>query len=210
MATVIRLKRTGAKKEASFRIVVTDSREGTAGASIERIGFYNPRTSPSVVKIDAARAIHWLREGALPSDSVRSLLRKTGVWKQFHDGVEPASLEETKIVIGAPPGQRGTSQRPAPTERAPKQYDEPAPEPEVAAEPEVEAAAPEPEAAAEPEEAVASEAQEEAPAAEAEEAAAPEAEQAPAAEAEEAGSAEAEEPETADEAESEAEAEDKS
>ena len=72
MATTIRLKRVGAKKEASFRIVVMDSREGTAGKSIERLGTYNPRTSPSLIKINAARTIHWLHEGAVPSDSVRS------------------------------------------------------------------------------------------------------------------------------------------
>ena len=114
MATAIRLKRLGAKKAASFRIIVTDSREGTSGAAIERIGLYNPRTRPSLVRIDAARALHWLNEGAQPSDTVRSLLRKTGVWKQFHEGVDPASLETAVVEIGPPPGQRGTSQRPRP------------------------------------------------------------------------------------------------
>lgn len=114
MATAIRLKRLGAKKAASFRIVVTDSREGTSGASIERIGLYNPRTRPSLVRINAARALHWLNEGAQPSDTVRSLLRKTGVWQQFHDGVDPSSLETAVVEIGPPPGQRGTSQRPRP------------------------------------------------------------------------------------------------
>ncbi|MXW55605.1 MAG: 30S ribosomal protein S16, partial [Gemmatimonadales bacterium] len=78
MATTIRLKRRGAKKAASFRIIVTDSREGTAGASIERLGLYNPRTQPSLVRINAARTLHWLNEGAQPTDTVRSLLRKTG------------------------------------------------------------------------------------------------------------------------------------
>ena len=114
MATAIRLKRQGAKKAASFRIVVTDSRRGTSGAPIERLGLYNPRTKPSLVRINAARTLHWLHEGAQPSDTVRSLLRKTGVWQQFHDGVDPASLETAVVEIGPPPGQRGTSQRPAP------------------------------------------------------------------------------------------------
>ncbi len=126
MATTIRLKRRGAKKAASFRIIVTDAREGTAGASIERLGLYNPRTQPSLVRIDAARTLHWLNEGAQPTDTVRSLLRKTGVWKQFHDGVDPGSLEPAIIEIGPPPGRRGTSQRPKPSaEAAP----EPEPEP---------------------------------------------------------------------------------
>lgn len=119
MATTIRLKRRGAKKAASFRIIVTDSREGTSGASIERLGLYNPRTQPSLVRINAARTLHWLNEGAQPTDTVRSLLRKTGVWKQFHDGVDPGSLETAIVEIGPPPGQRGTSQRPKPSDEAP-------------------------------------------------------------------------------------------
>ena len=129
MATTIRLKRRGAKKAASFRIIVTDSREGTAGASIERLGLYNPRTQPSLVRINAARTLHWLNEGAQPTDTVRSLLRKTGVWKQFHDGVDPGSLETAIIEIGPPPGQRGTSRRPKPSAEAPP---EPEPEPPAA------------------------------------------------------------------------------
>ncbi|WP_419938321.1 30S ribosomal protein S16 [Candidatus Palauibacter sp.] len=140
MATTIRLKRRGAKKAATFRIIVTDSREGTAGASIERLGLYNPRTQPSLVRIDAARTLHWLNEGAQPTDTVRSLLRKTGVWKQFHEGVDPGSLETAIVEIGPPPGQRGTSQRPKPSAEAPP---EPEPEPPAAeAATEAEAAAP--------------------------------------------------------------------
>ena len=151
MATTIRLKRRGAKKAATFRIIVTDSREGTAGASIERLGLYNPRTQPSLVRINAQRTLHWLNEGAKPSDTVRSLLRKTGVWQQFHDGVDPASLETAIIEIGPPPGQRGTSQRPKPSAEAPP---EPEPEPEPAeeaapVEAKAEAAAPADDAAAE-------------------------------------------------------------
>ncbi|MCG8469412.1 MAG: 30S ribosomal protein S16 [Gemmatimonadetes bacterium] len=214
MPTSIRLKRMGAKKEASFRIVVIDSREGTAGAAIERLGRYNPRTKPSLIELNAPRTIHWLREGAQPSDSVRSLLRKTGVWKQFHDGVEPDSFEEAMIVVGPPPGERGTSQRPPPTDREPKSYDAPAaPEPEPAAEAEpAESDAAEEEAAEEPVAEAAEEAAEaEEPAAEetAEEPAAEaaeEAEEAPAAEAEEAP-ADAEDDAPADEAPEETEAE---
>jgi len=120
MATTIRLKRVGAKKEASYRIIVTDSREGTSGAAIERLGTYNPRTRPSMIRVNAARTLHWLNEGAEPSDTVRSLLRKTGVWKQFHDGATGETLEEEVVFLGPPEGERGTSQRPMPTDRAPK------------------------------------------------------------------------------------------
>ena len=191
MATTIRLKRVGAKKEPSYRIVVTDTREGTSGASIERLGTYNPRTTPSLVRVDAARTIHWLREGAEPSDTVRSLLKKAGIWKQFKDGVEPADIEQALIELGPPEGDRSTSQRPVPVDRQPKEYAEPAPEPGS----EEEAAAVEAEADEEPVEAEA----EEEPAAEAEEAAeddgpeetAAEADEAPADEEPEEASAEA-------------------
>ncbi len=115
MATAIRLKRMGAKKAPSYRIIVIDSREGTSGAAIERLGFYNPRTKPSLVRVNAARTLHWLNEGARPSDTVRSLLRKTGVWAQYCDGVDPATLSEEVVEVGPPPGQAGTSQRPAPS-----------------------------------------------------------------------------------------------
>ena len=128
MATVIRLKRVGAKKEASYRIVVTDSREGSSGAEIERLGTYNPRTKPAMIRVDPARALHWLREGAKPSFTVRSLLKKTGIWKQFKEKVDPGTLESGMVEVGPPEGERGTSQRPPPTDRAPKEYDQPSPE----------------------------------------------------------------------------------
>jgi len=158
MATSIRLKRVGAKKQASYRIVVIDSREGTSGASVERLGIYNPRTRPSVIHLNAARALHWLHEGAEPSHTVRSLLKKTGVWKQFHDGVTAEALDEAMVFVGPPAGERGTSQRPMPTERAEAPAEAPAKKAaakpaagavtEEAPAPEVEEAAPESEAAA--------------------------------------------------------------
>jgi small subunit ribosomal protein S16 len=120
MATTIRLKRLGAKKDASYRIIVTDSREGTSGAAIERLGQYHPRTQPSMIKVNAARTLYWLHEGAEPSDTVKSLLKKTGVWKQFHDGVTAESVDQEVVFLGPPEGQRGTSQRPKPTDRMPK------------------------------------------------------------------------------------------
>ncbi|MFV1987666.1 MAG: 30S ribosomal protein S16, partial [Gemmatimonadota bacterium] len=132
MATSIRLKRVGSKKEASYRIIVTDSREGTSGAAIERLGQYNPRTKPSMIQVNAARTLYWLNEGAEPSDTVRSLLQKTGVWKQFHDGVTAETVEQEIVFIGPPEGERGTSQRPMPTDRKPKAVEAPpAPAPEA-------------------------------------------------------------------------------
>jgi small subunit ribosomal protein S16 len=111
VATTIRLQRTGRKKQASFRIVVTDVNEQRDGPAIETLGIYNPRTQPSVVRLDAAASLNWLYEGAQPTNTVISLFRKTGVWQKFQAGVTAADLEETVITLGPPPGERKTSTR---------------------------------------------------------------------------------------------------
>lgn len=79
----IRLRRVGAKKQPSYRIVVTDSESPRDGRFIENIGFFNPRTEPETVELKADRALHWLSVGAQPSDAVRRLLVKTGVMAQL-------------------------------------------------------------------------------------------------------------------------------
>ena len=84
MATRIRLKRTGATKQPHYRVVVVDQRKTRDGRSIEEIGHYNPRTDTPVIKIDEDRALHWLMLGAQPSDTVRSLLKQTGIMETFY------------------------------------------------------------------------------------------------------------------------------
>lgn len=79
MAVKIRLKRMGAKKKPFYRVVVADSRYPRDGRFIEEIGYYNPNTNPSDVKIDADKAKEWLSKGAQPTDTVRALLKKNGV-----------------------------------------------------------------------------------------------------------------------------------
>lgn len=79
MAVKIRLKRIGAKKNPHYRVVVADSRFPRDGRFIEEIGTYYPFTEPSEVKIDAEKAVKWLKNGAQPTDTVRTLLKKTGV-----------------------------------------------------------------------------------------------------------------------------------
>ncbi|MGD2050597.1 MAG: 30S ribosomal protein S16 [Chloroflexota bacterium] len=74
----IRLSRTGAKKQPSFRIVVTDIEAKRDGRIVERIGHYNPRTDPIEYRIDEDRALYWLSVGAQPTDPVRRLLVKQG------------------------------------------------------------------------------------------------------------------------------------
>lgn len=83
MAVRIRLKRLGAKKRPYYRVVVADQRSPRDGRFIENIGKYHPLEDPSVIDIDEVRALHWLRVGAQPSDTVRVLLTKTGIWEKF-------------------------------------------------------------------------------------------------------------------------------
>lgn len=75
----IRLMRIGGKHKPFYRLVVADSRAPRTGRYIEAIGYYNPTTDPSTIKVDEAKAQAWLKKGARPSDSARVLLEKTGV-----------------------------------------------------------------------------------------------------------------------------------
>ena len=75
----IRLRRLGAKKAPFYRVVVADSRYPRDGRFIEEIGTYNPLSDPAEIKIDAERAQKWIKNGAQPTDTVRALLKKTGV-----------------------------------------------------------------------------------------------------------------------------------
>lgn len=79
MAVKIRLKRIGAKKSPFYRVVVADSRYPRDGRFIEEIGTYNPLVDPAEVKIDTEKAAQWIKNGAQPTDTVKSLLKKVGV-----------------------------------------------------------------------------------------------------------------------------------
>lgn len=81
MATKIRLKRMGAKKNPFYRIVVADSRAPRDGRFIDEIGTYNPNTNPAAIEINAEKAQKWIGTGAQPSDTVKSLFKKAGVLK---------------------------------------------------------------------------------------------------------------------------------
>ena len=85
MAVKMRLKRMGAKKAPFYRVVVADSRSPRDGAFIEIVGTYNPLTTPAEIKVDEELTLKWLNNGAIPTDTVRNLLSKTGVMKKFHD-----------------------------------------------------------------------------------------------------------------------------
>jgi len=79
MSVKIRLKRMGAKKAPFYRLVVADSRSPRDGKFIEEIGYYNPVSTPAEIKIDAEKAKKWLETGAQPSDTVRRLLKSSGI-----------------------------------------------------------------------------------------------------------------------------------
>lgn len=81
MAVKIRLRRMGAKKAPFYRVVVADSRYSRDGRFIEEIGTYNPLTEPADIKIDAEKAQKWLGNGAQPTDTVKVLLKKSGITK---------------------------------------------------------------------------------------------------------------------------------
>ena len=75
----MRLTRMGAKKAPFYRVVVADSRYPRDGRFIEEIGYYNPLTEPAEIKIDADKAKSWLANGAQPTETVKSLLKKSGI-----------------------------------------------------------------------------------------------------------------------------------
>ena len=79
MAVKIRLRRMGAKKAPFYRVVVADSRFPRDGRFIEEIGYYDPTKEPSVINIDAEKAKKWIANGAQPTDTVKDILKKSGV-----------------------------------------------------------------------------------------------------------------------------------
>ena len=82
MAVRIRLQRKGRRKRPFYRVVVADSEAPRDGRFIELLGYYDPLQDPAVVKLDAERVRYWLAQGARPSDTVRSLLRREGFFAE--------------------------------------------------------------------------------------------------------------------------------
>ncbi len=91
MAVRLRLMRTGKKKQPQYRVVASDSRSPRDGRFIEIVGTYNPRTDPSTINIDEAKAVRWLRVGAKPTERVQKLLEVSGAMESHRSG---ASLED--------------------------------------------------------------------------------------------------------------------
>ncbi len=81
----LRLKRMGAKKVPFYRIVAADSRAPRDGRDIDTIGTYDPTKKPAIITIDEEKALEWLNKGAVPSETVRSLLANNGTMKKYLD-----------------------------------------------------------------------------------------------------------------------------
>jgi small subunit ribosomal protein S16 len=79
----IRLRRVGAKKKPNYRLVVADVRAPRDGAFVDIVGHYNPLTDPETIVIKEEKALHWLRQGAQPTDTTARLLDKAGVLEKF-------------------------------------------------------------------------------------------------------------------------------
>jgi small subunit ribosomal protein S16 len=88
---VIRLRRAGSKKRPFFRVVVTDSRTARDSSFVEVLGHYNPRTSPETLTLKRDRLEHWLKAGAQPSDTVRTLVDRAPVAPEAPPEAAPAA-----------------------------------------------------------------------------------------------------------------------
>ena len=97
MATKIRLKRIGRRNRPFYRLIVIDSRKKRDGAAIEQIGWFNPIATENSYEINDERILHWLGEGAEPTDAAKKLLRRAGLSHQWHlmqQGLEGSDLEK--------------------------------------------------------------------------------------------------------------------
>ena len=97
MAVKIRLRRMGAKKKPFYRIIVADSRSPRDGRFIEEIGTYDPLKDPSEIKVNAEKALKWIATGAQPTDTVRALLKRAGVFGDVEEAVEKADEKPVKV-----------------------------------------------------------------------------------------------------------------
>jgi len=147
----IRLRRVGAKKQPSYRVVVADSESPRDGRFIEIIGFYNPRTDPPTVEIKAERALYWLQHGAQPSDAVARMLRNLGIMDKLAKLKAGADMESllTELAEEQAAAEKKMAEQKAAREKEAAQAEEAEPTEEEGAE--AEEAEPAEEEVAEPE-----------------------------------------------------------
>ena len=99
----IRLRRVGRKKAPAYRIVVADSQSPRDGKFIEIVGQYAPRQGENAINLDQARVNYWLDNGAQPSDTVRSLLRRAGMLKVRHEERLARKRQQAAVPVGEQP-----------------------------------------------------------------------------------------------------------
>ena len=99
MAVKIRLRRTGRKKAPQYRIVIADSRSPRNGKFIELVGQYAPRQGGNAINLKVDRVNHWLDNGAQPTDTVRSLLRRAGVIQPRHEARLASTLQSRAVPV---------------------------------------------------------------------------------------------------------------
>jgi small subunit ribosomal protein S16 len=105
----MRLRRTGAKKQPRYRVVIADARAPRDGAFVDSIGFYDPLTEPATIRIDQDRARQWLDKGVQPSDTVQRLLRRAGIV----EGPEPVYATPARTASGRASAAPAQSTSPA-------------------------------------------------------------------------------------------------
>ncbi|MEN2993237.1 MAG: 30S ribosomal protein S16 [Bacteroidia bacterium] len=101
MAVRLRLRRAGRRHYSFFHIVAADSRAPRDGAFIEKIGYYDPNKNPALIQVDHDRALYWLMRGAQPTETVRSLLSRSGVLLKLHLMRKGKSPEEIAQAYAA-------------------------------------------------------------------------------------------------------------
>jgi small subunit ribosomal protein S16 len=127
----IRLRRVGKRKQPLYRVVVADSRSPRDGRFIEIIGQYNPLTNPSTITIDNDKALTWLRKGAQPSEQVKSLLKRLGIWSEYVKDKGPGPRKPKKHPKTPPPPKaKAEPAPPAAAEAAPAEAASAEPSPE--------------------------------------------------------------------------------
>src|SRR5438067_11556523 len=108
----MRLRRTGAKKKPKYRFVIMESQSKRDGAFVDWLGFYDPLTDPPTVRVNEERVRHWLGQGVSMSDTVRGLLRRTGV-EGGAPGTAPVATaaETTAVAVAEPPLASGAEEK---------------------------------------------------------------------------------------------------
>ncbi len=96
MAVKLRLKRMGGKQKPFYRIVAADSRSPRDGRFIETVGTYNPIKNPAEVTVDEEKTLNWLNKGAIPTETVRTILSKKGIMKKYAESKVKKASEKTK------------------------------------------------------------------------------------------------------------------